>query len=210
MSENEQKKLHARDLRHVIEKAIRRLPNGKSRLTLSDYSMSYTFFSNFEVPDFAEIMQSDYGMPSGNDTVEKQFFEEITTIEDIMLEVNVPIKIDKSGSRLASLESYQNMMKSMNLRAYAIRLWDWYGIPWRIDGSKVHIIYSPEDLMGTPIIRTISIHEFLNKVIIKLEDRKIEVGSLTKKLDYWRVFGIIMSIVMGIIFWIFIQRAFGR
>ena len=152
----------------------------------------------------SDRMSSDYGMPSGNTVIEKEYYEEITTIEKIMREMDVPIKLAdwQSGSKL---ESVEKMMKGLNLRAYAIQMWDWYAIPWRMHGKSVYVIYPPDDVMGTPIIYGYSADYFLRTLVEKMEKQYKYVEKLNKKLSFWKTFGVIVLVLVGIVVFGIIQ-----
>ncbi len=76
--------LDVRDVAPVIEEAIRRLPNGNLRLSVSPFPLSHVCLAGFYAPDISERISSDYTMPSANEEIAKQFCEEITMIEKIM------------------------------------------------------------------------------------------------------------------------------
>jgi hypothetical protein len=196
--------LHVRDLSFVIEEAIRQLPNGESRLAVFDFPLSHACFSEFYGPDISERLSSDYSMPSGNDEIEKQYYEEITTIEKIMVETDVPIGLAAWQSR-SKIESFEKMMKGMNRRAYAIQMWDWYAIPWRLRGDTVHMIYSPHDVMGTPIIHSYAADHFFRLLAEKMEKQHKQAEKLNKQLSFWKNFGIIVLVLIGIVLWGIIQ-----
>jgi hypothetical protein len=204
MPKKKQTDLHVRDLAFVIEEAIRQLPNGESRLAVSDFPLSYAFLRKFYGPDISERLSSDYSMPSGNDEIEKQYYEEITTIEKIMVETDVPIGLADWQSN-SKIESVEKMMKGMNRRAYAIQMWDWYGIPWRLHGDTVHMIYSPHDVMGTPIIHSYAADHFLRSLAEKMEKQHKQAEKLNKQLSFWKNFGIIVLVLIGIVLWGIIQ-----
>ena len=146
MAKKPDKNLHVRDLIFVIEEAIKRLPDGDKRLALSKFPLNYACLGNFPVPDFSERIASDYGMPAENTEIAKDYYEEISTIEKIMEESNLPISLAdwQSGSKI---EAAKKMHKGLNRRAYAMQMWDWYAIPWRFRNGLVHLIWSPHDVM---------------------------------------------------------------
>lgn len=198
MPKKKQTDLHVRDLKHVIEEAIRRLPHGKTRLAVSNFPLSYACLSELYGPDISERLSSDYSMPSGNEEIEKQYYEEITTIEKIMVEIDVPIRLANWQSRSKS-EPAEKMMKEMNRRAYAIQMWDWYAIPWRLSGDSVHVIYSPHDVMGTPIIHTYPAHHFLRSLAETMEKQHTQAEKLSNQLSFWKNLGIIVLVVIVIV-----------
>jgi hypothetical protein len=204
MPKKKQTDLHIMDLKHVIEEAIHRLPNGKTRLAVSNFPLSYACLSGFYGPNISERLSSDYSIPSGNEEIEKQYYEEITTIEKIMVEIDVPIRLADWQSQSKS-ESDEKMRKEMNRRAYAIQMWDWYAIPWRLTGGSVHVIYSPHDIMGTPIIHTYPANHFLSSLADMMEKQHSQAEKLSNQLSFWKNFGIIVLVVIVLVLGGFIQ-----
>jgi hypothetical protein len=209
MPRKEDKEFHVRDLTFVIEEAIRRLPNGNSRLRLSAYPLSHACLSGFNNPDISERLSSDYGMPSGNEEVEKEYNEEILTIEKIMEEAQVPIKLAKwqKGSKS---DAADGLYKSLNRHAYTIQIWDWYAIPWRFKNGFVHLIWSPHDVMGSPIIRSYPVSDFLGGMSTKLESHFKERDKVVIQLSFWKNIGIIVLIIVGIFLWVFVRKVMGN
>lgn len=198
MPKKKQKELHVRKLAFVIEEAIRRLPNGETRLSVTNFPLNYACLSSLYAPDFQERLASDYGVPAGNDEIEREYYEEITTIEKIMEETDVPITLAdwQSGSKL---ESAERMYKGLNRRAYAIQMWDWYGIPWRFHNGAVHLIWSPHDVMGSPIIHSYPPSVFLRGLAEGLEKQHCQAEKEARQLNFWKNFGIIILVIVGII-----------
>jgi hypothetical protein len=209
MSRKEYKELHIRDLTFVIEEAIRRLPNGRYRLRLSAYPLSHACLSGFYNPDISERLSSDYGMHSGNEEVGKEYNEEIITIEKIMEETQVPIKPAKwqKGSKS---DTADGMYTSLNRRAYAIQIWDWYAIPWRFKNGFVHLIWSPHDIMGSPIIHSYPVSEFLGGISDNLESYFKEGDKVSRQLSFWKNLGIVLLVIVGIVLWVFVKKVIGN
>ena len=89
LQKKQQYDLDVRDVVPVIEEAIRRLPNGDLRLSVSRFPLSHVCLAGFNTPDISERISSNYSMPSANDGITEQFYEEITTIEKIMKEMHI-------------------------------------------------------------------------------------------------------------------------
>jgi len=195
MPKRKQHDLHVRDLAFVIEEAIRRLPNGESRLAVSHLPLGYACLGEFDVPDISERLSSDYGVPSRNEEIEKQYYEEITTIGAIMEEADVPIRLADWQSKVECVEK----MRGLNRRAYAIRMWHWYAIPWRFCNDSVHVIHCPRDLLGSPIIHSYPAADFLRALAEEMEKRHEESEKLERQLSIWRTFGIVVLILLGVI-----------
>ena len=191
------KPLHCKDFKSLIEKAIKKLKNGENRLAISDYPLKYACLNGFTTPDFSERLSSDYSMPSSNKDVEVDYFEEITLLEKMMEEEGVPIRL-ADWQKGAKIESTEKMYKGLNRRAFAIQLWDWYAIPWRYKDNSIHIIWSPQDVMGTPVIHSYSTDFFLANFADILKNQTENQIKIFKQLSFWKNLGIIAIIIFVI------------
>ena len=192
------KKGHGKDYSPIITEAIKRLPHGEQRLTLSEYPLSEVCLRGFYAPDFSEELKSDYRISSEDNELEEDYYEEISTIEKIMTEAGVPIGL-ADWQKGAKQEFAEKMHKGLNRRAYAIRMWDWYAIPWRYKGGLIHIIWSPRDLFGTPIIHRYPVVYFLTNLTSKEEEQAREFLDTSKKLKIWQTIGQIGILIIGIL-----------
>lgn len=190
-----------RDLENIIERVIKTLKNGDERFKASKYSLNYLCLKEFLNPDFQEEILSDYGMPSSNKKLEKDFFEELLLLENLLKEMKYPIKLADWQKR-TSIKSGVDMFKSLNRRAYAIQIWEYYAIPWRYENDNVNFIWPPKDVMGTPVIHSYPVNIFLSQILDRLE-KKFELQvELEKKLNVWRNIALILLVVVGIIVFI--------
>lgn len=193
--------LHIRDFAYVIEEAIRRLPNGAERLALSEDPLNQICLKLFETLAPSETLLSDYGVSiNSSKETEKDYFEEIVTIEKIMEESAVPIALSDWQSRIQS-EDAEKMHKELNRRAYAIQLWDWYAIPWRFSNNSIKLIWSSRDIIGRPIIREFPVNSFLAIITEIFRKENVEKERLIKKIAFLGKFGAILLIIIGIIIW---------
>jgi len=182
--------LELRDMAAVIEEAIRRLPNGDFRLSVSRFPLSNVCLAGFGVPDIQERISSDYTMPPTNEEISKQYYEEITMIEKIMDEMNITNRLN---------------LDAFNRQAYAMRMWDCYAIPWRYHNQTVHLIWAPHDLVGTPIIRSYPVSYFLRALAEILEKNYDQAWKQARHLKYWKIFGLAL-IMIGLVVWGIIEK----
>ena len=195
------KPLHCKDFKLLIEKAIKELKNGENRLAVSDFPLKYACLHGFSTPDISERWSSDYSMPSGNKDIEADYFEEITLLEKLMKDVNVPINL-ADWQKGTKIELAEKMYKGLNRRAFAIQLWDWYAIPWRYKNNTIHVIWAPQDVMGTPIIHSYPADFFLTNLSSILERQSESQTKILRQLNFWKNFGIIAIIIFTIFLWI--------
>lgn len=198
-------KRHVKDFSFVIEEAIKRLPDGENRFALSDYPLSHICLKDFYAPDIAEYLKSDYGRPSSDKEIEKDYYEEISTLEKIMIDADVPISLSDWQTGTNS-EAGKRLFKGINRRAYAIQMWDWYGIPWRFKDGFIHLIWSPSDVMGSPIIHSYPVENFLSNLTIKEGKHVQEIEQSNRQLNFWKNFGHIVIAIVSIILIIVLLR----
>jgi len=207
------------EYRHVIEEVIRHLPNGESRLTVSEYPFPVSHcLHGFGNPDLADREISDRSTSQGDKEIEKDYYEEIHAIEKALLEANVPIRLaDWQKADRKINDQYQADMSKLftqsNRRSYAMQLWDGYGIPWRFKDDFIHIIWSPKDVFGAPIISGWPVDDFL-KLLIRINIEKArDFASITQKYQRWLKIGSVgigfvcfLASILLVCLWSFIIR----
>ncbi len=119
----------------------------------------------------------------------------------MMADANVPINL-ADWQKGTKIESAEKMYKGLNRRAFAIQLWDWYAIPWRYKNNAIHIIWSPQDVMGKPIIHSYPVDFFLSNFSSILENQAESQLKTSKQLGFWKNFGIIAIIIFAIFLYV--------
>ena len=195
--------LNVRDLASVIEEAIRRLPDGELRLTIADSPLRDVCPGSYWLDGKDGFLRKS--IPSGNDDIEEQYYEEITTIEKIMVENGVPIELADGQSDLND-----ELFEKENRQYYAIQLWDWYAVPWRLRGDTVHMIYSScYNYLSPPDIHSYDAEYFIRSLAKhhhqQAKELNKQVDELKKRLSFWKNFGIIVFILTGIVLWVIIE-----
>lgn len=176
----------------VIQEAIARLQDGVNRLKFSEYSESSFYTELFGSPFEEEYEQSDYGEPSKYIHIQKEFMEEVYTIEKILLEKNIP---DQTYKKQRS-EIEQKFINSTHRRSYALSIWDQFSIPIRKRDNRIYMIYSPRDIMGTPIIHCYTIEDYNSKMIMKATKSTIQCNSYKNKYNAWKGFGLFVILIV--------------
>ncbi len=141
-----------------------------------------------------ERLTSDYGVASGDKGIEKEFFEEIELLENAISEAAV--NIDLANWQKSKIKSMNKLYKGMNQRALAIQLWNCYAIPWRYKNGLIHLIWSPTDIYGTPIIHSLSVSDFLVMYAKAEENRMHELNILLKKRKIW--YGVALGVIISL------------
>jgi len=187
--------INIQEYQFIIEKAIKRLPDGGHRFMISNYPLDFICLNGFRNPDLDEQLRSDYGLSSGNEDVEKDYYEEIMTIEKIMIEENINL-INADWQSDLNLDIVERLWKPLNRYSYAIQLWDTYSIPWRYKNGLIYLIHSPSDILGTPIIYDYTVKNFLIGLIVKEENKSIDIEKLLGQLKFWKTSGQIFIIIL--------------
>jgi hypothetical protein len=179
--------LNVRDLVPVIEETIKRLPNGDSRILASKFGLSRVCLAGFGTPDITELINSDYSMPSANKEIVQQFYEEVGVIEKVLEEMKIPNRRD---------------LDSLNRRAYALKIWEIYAIPWRFYNDAVHLIWAPRDLVSSPIIRSYPTSYFLRELAEIFENGNGQFWKEARSLKYWRTIAVscLVIIILALFF----------
>ena len=187
----------------IIQRAIVRLPNGDYRLTNSDYPLSLACSDElYDKPSHGEYVASGYGVKSTNKDIENDYYEEISTIEKLLEEENIPIPIEGKPLSIDTKESWElwkKIEKANNLRALAMLLWYCFGIPWRYKNGFIHFIWSPIHLNSSPIIRSYQVEDFLHMIAIKEKSQSKKIEQMSKELRFWKTLGIILLVIIATI-----------
>lgn len=195
------KTLNLKNFGKFVEVVISKLDNGQNRFSTRSkpqLPLNSVCFIDFPAPDYSERLISDYGMPSksNNKDIEKEYFEEVTLIEELIEEYKIPI--DLSDWQKGDLHDFvKDINKNLNRRNLAVQIWQWYAIPWRYKTDSVYFIRQPQDIMGTPIIQEYPVGYFLTRLSENLENQTIIKIKNLKSLDKWKsVGGIFIFIVI--------------
>lgn len=80
----------------------------------------------------------------------------------------------------------RRMYQSLNRKAKALSLWDWYAVPLRYKNGRVYRIWSPSDVMNPPIIRSLSVKDFLLMLCVRTASDSLEISEMNKKVQFWQ------------------------
>ncbi len=187
------------DFEIIINKAINLLKNGEKRLSTSIFTSKMKYLKDF-TPNISDTLSSDYGISSTNKTIETDFFEEVNLIEKLLQELGFPVKL-ADWQKSSDDERMENIYKKMNRRSYAMQIWSFYAIPWRFSNDCVHLIWDPEDVMGTPIIKTFELEYFISTVSNNFETQYNQYKKNQKQLKFWIKYGVILTVVVLFFFY---------
>lgn len=173
----------------IIDRVREKLCCESDRISDSPSALRCSWWPN--VPDFHDELLSDYNMSGMFGALEKEFREEIMAIRETLDELD----------HEAGLEDWQNssqLMMSLNQMATAMSVWDQIGISIRRRGDLVFRIWSPRDVMGSPIIKALPLDLFLNGVAHQTASWHIEIEHLKKVMGYWRLVVIFLGAIVGL------------
>jgi hypothetical protein len=193
--------------RHIIVETKRRLPDPDLRFNENAaIPMRLVCLQRLPSPTLDEAIRSDYGVSSGASVkaVTEDFWKEIQTIEQCIKDsdLKVHLAIWQKG---ADPQAVDRIFEGLNLRAYALQMWDWFAIPLRYRDHKVFAIWAPRDALGTPIIQAYDTGSFLKQSVWnqvqEAENRKI----LERNLRIWMTIGTLLIIFIGLMTcrWVF-------
>ena len=173
-----------RSIEPPIERLQAQLADGKRRLVRTDVPLNLAWFlapsARFDEPPLDEEGELDLDLmleeaetdPEG-DAV-REFWEEIEIIEKWLEESGIETPLaDWQKSRDAP--PAEALFRSLNRRALAMRLWDWYGVPIRLKGRWAVRIWSPADpQQGSPRVASMPIKDFLMAVAYRTASDRSE------------------------------------
>lgn len=192
--------------RDVIKDAINNLIDGDTRLTLSNYPLSLV------VSELEDEFPGDYYPIS--EKLKKEFYEEIAAITNSMIDKRVPIPLfdwqskfidtNTNKSNIDQVPVISDSLREANREIYAVRLWRWYGIPWRFQKNVVQIISPPIDYLDIPWGEELSIQDFVRGIAEELYHKKTKLNKIEVLLERWQTFGVSVMIIAILALWIWI------
>ena len=180
-----------------IDELIASFPDGNNRFINSKVSLRFTWFPLIE--DFNDRFSSNYAVTEDlKDEILSEFYTEIKTINEILLRFNIKPKLadwQKSDS-----EAVQNVYYGLNRNAMAFSIWDSFAVPLRLYGENVYRIWTPHDVMGSPIIKSIPLRHFIQLTALKTAEDNLLIAKKDIKIN--RLINIvgILSLVLLILF----------
>ncbi len=183
------------DLRPIILEAKKNLPRSDERFSTRGFVPSMAISQTTIPPSDTEMLYSERGFLCGNEQVEADFNEEISQIEKLLRIHEVPLVSRRKGT----CEASQKLVDAVNRRSHAINIWTFYAIPWRFDGDLTHIIDPPQDINGSPVIRSLKTSDFIESHLTRLSEAESEICKLRNKYAFWQA-ATIFLIIAGIVF----------
>lgn len=179
----------------VIAAARRRLATAAERLTTVPYPFRATWWPSEAT--FEQHLLSDYHFPTLAPELERDFQEEVGAIREALNELDFDPVLTRGQKRLNLDE--RSLMKSVNIQAEALSVWDAIGVPVRRRGETVWHILAPRDVMGAPIIHPLDVDEYVRGAAIQTSLDATQIARLTKHLERWRVVAIALAVVVALV-----------
>lgn len=185
----------------LLDELIASFPDGNNRFANSKVSLQFTWFPLIE--DFNDSLLSSYGVTEDiNDEILSEFYTEIKIINDILSRLDIKPKLadwQKSNS-----EAVQNLYHGLNRNTMAFSIWDSYALPLRLYGERVYRIWTPHDVMGSPIIKSIPLRHFVQLTALKTAEDNLLMAKKDIKINRLiYVIGILSFILIILIVVIF-------
>jgi|GEM_PF-3481448 len=190
------------DLLFIIEETIKNLETSDRFRTFGcppRLAIAHTFCA----PDESAMDLSDRGILCGSEKIAAEYKEEISQIEHLMYVHKIPVQT----KRKSNTEVGQRFLNAINRRAYAMNLWEIYGIPWRFKGENTYIIHPPRDINGSPVIQEMKTFDFISKQLNRLSDAECEVSKLKERWSFLKTVLFLVIIGIGICFLFYINHA---
>lgn len=178
----------------IVMRVRERLNCGPERISDAPAALRWSWWPS--KPDLQDELLSDYGTDTGFHALEKEFREEVEAIRETLEELGH--KPQLADWQKSSGEGGRKMMRSLNLVADALSVWDQIGVPIRRRHNIVFRIWAPHDVMGSPIIKALPIDVFINGVAEETAADRIEIQRMKKLLEKWQIAAIIFGILVAV------------
>lgn len=185
----------------ISRRARERLDCGADRIADTPTDLRWSWWPSTSKPDFQDELLSgygvsDYGVDTRFSTLAKEFSEEVGAIRETLDELGN--KPDLAEWQKTTFEPARKMMVSLNQAASAHSVWDQIGVPIRRRGDMVFRIWSPRDVMGSPIIKALPVDVFINGIADHTASNRIEIERLRKNMEKWQAVAIILAVVIAL------------
>ena len=163
---------------------------GSQRFIYCPVSLSLAYFPGVAFFDVRTELNSNYGIETEFPAVERQFDEEVSALTSI---------IEDEGPSDPN-DSVARMNFSMAKRAHAMAEWGRIAVPIRLSGDQVVHIRAPRDLMGSPVISSLPLAEFLPLVAEHTALDRFRIIQLEAQLTVWKCVAAALAIA-GFLLW---------
>jgi hypothetical protein len=180
-----------------LQKAQHSLQDGQYRFADASANLKYSWFPSHLQPQMGDELLSNYGVDSGVDWLQEQFREEIEQIEKAFgFEEALPKELkgwqSKGAKGTVALFEYK-----IDRQATILSIWDTYSVPVRYKNGRVYRIWSPKDIMGEPIIKHLSVEDFIRLACVETAAEYAAFAKLNKQLQVWQaVAGVIAFLLI--------------
>ena len=171
-----------------------RIASGELRLAASAVSLALAWFPPFAAPNEDDRLLADMGVASSPKEIQDEYAEEVrlfrdavtTPDEDVPLAPWQQLSGDSEGARVG-----RKLHASLNKAAFAMENWDRYAIPVRLRGSHVFRIWSPADVMGEPLARSMPADRFVAAAAVQSARDRFEILQLRSQRNTWAVIALL-------------------
>lgn len=185
----------------IITAARSRLEDSEARIADVPCPFRATWWPGS--PSFKQHLLSDYGVSTSVPELEKAFYDELGAIRESLKDAGHTPAL--AGWQKGSTGAARKMMMSLNTQADALGIWDEIGFPIRRRGDVAFRILAPHDAMGSPLVQTVHIDDYIRGVSTKTAEDAACIGRLTKQLNRWRLASISLGgiVILLVVIWRF-------
>lgn len=169
------------------------LQRGSERFFASPVSLSLAWFPSNASPDVGARLMSDYGVATDYPELEKQFYEEVAALVDVIEGDEAATSSSEADDRTRAVS---RMNRGLAKRAHAMSHWDRIGLPIRRWGEHIAFIRSPRDLMGSPTISTLPIEAFVPLVAVKTASDHFRILQLEARESFWKWTSLVLALML--------------
>ena len=175
-----------------IEAIRSALRDGQERLVWSPVSLGVSWFSL--QPSDDEQLMSNYGVGAFDPDFAHVFEEEVRAVQGYL--EDAPDEVGVADPAAHQSPAALALMKSLNVRARAISIWERIAVPIRIKDGRAYRIWAPRDVLGTPIVKSVPISAFVVDVCRKTAEDHVVILQLQQRLVIWRAAAVLLGVFL--------------
>lgn len=186
----------AMEFKKNIEQAISALPGGEERFHFTEYSQATLARMIFGAPDYVDQMLAEFSIEAGPLLVVQQYHQEVAAIESAL---SPPLTESRDVGQIS-----ERVSEKMARRNLAMNLWDRFGMHYRYSNGFVHVITSPTDLAGLPLVNSYPVQYFLTATVFGQDRAMAELHSALEKARFWRraALSLFLFLGVGVLIWL--------
>ncbi len=188
------------DLGGVIDS----LEDGERRLVIADYCVRGTWFpvQPGTGDEIGDLVLSGAGILEGNTSddaneIRNEVSEELDAIQALILKDKYPIEPEPGEGN-----STEYLKDTISAWSIATTIWDWAAVQIRKRGDRVYRVWTPSDLMGPIVVRSLDVDDYVFLAGLKTAEDSAQIDTLSErvafrsKLCIWLAIGLAGSVLI--------------